>query len=151
MIGTSTIQLRKEPASANKDFAKRLLRYIFIGSKNLNLELVEQGAAAPRFYNGGRGKYANQLLKAAQLAQKNKLGLWKECPNTKLDPNRPLDTGRAKSKLPDDSNEPTDDLGTVSPGAFCAESDSGTKALSITGIEYTCKVSGTESRLRWRR
>lgn len=151
MIGTSAIQLRKEPASANRDFAKRLLRYVFIGSKNLNLELVKQGAAAPRFFEGERGKYANQLLEAAQLAQKNKVGFWKECPNTKLDPSRPLDTGPAKSKLPDDSDKPTNDLGTVNPGAFCAESDLGTKAFSNKGIEYTCKASATESRLRWRR
>jgi micrococcal nuclease len=151
MVGTSTIQLRKEPASPNKDSNRRLLRYVIVGSKNLNLELVKQGAAAPWFYQGERGKYANQLLRAAQLAQKNKVGLWKECPNTKLDPSRALDTGPAKSKLPDDSNKPTNDLGTVNPGAFCAESDLGTKAFSNKGIEYTCKASATESRLRWRR
>lgn len=151
MVGTSTIQLRKEPSSPNKDSNRRLLRYVIVGSKNLNLELVKQGAAAPWFYQGERGKYANQLLRAAQLAQKNKVGLWKECPNTKLDPSRALDTGPAKSKLPDDSNKPTNDLGTVNPGAFCAESDLGTKAFSNKGIEYTCKASATESRLRWRR
>jgi hypothetical protein len=151
MIGASTIQLRKEPASANKDFAKRLLRYVFIGSKNLNLELVKQGAAAPRFFEGERGKYASQLLKAAQLARKNKIGLWRECPNTKLDPSRALDTGPAKSKLIDNSEKPTDDSGNVTPGAFCAESDLGTKAFSNKGIVYTCKASATESRLRWRR
>ena len=151
MVGTSTIQLRKEPASPNKDSNRRLLRYVIVGSKNLNLELVKQGAAAPWFYQGERGKYANQLLRAAQLAQKNKVGLWKECPNTKLDPSRALDTGPAKSKLPDDSNKPTNDLGTVNPGAFCAQSDLGTKAFSNKGIEYTCKASATESRVRWRR
>ncbi len=151
MVGTSTIQLRKEPASPNKDSNRRLLRYVIVGSKNLNLELVKQGAAAPWFYQGERGKYANQLLRAAQLAQKNKVGLWKECPDTKLDPSRAIDTGPAKSKLPDDSNKPTNDLGTVNPGAFCAESDLGTKAFSNKGIEYTCKASATESRLRWRR
>ena len=151
MVGTSTIQLRKEPASPNKDSNRRLLRYVIVGSKNLNLELVKQGAAAPWFYQGERGKYANQLLRAAQLAQKNKVGLWKECPDTKLDPSRALDTGPTKSKLPDDSNKPTNDLGTVNPGAFCAQSDLGTKAFSNKGIEYTCKASATESRLRWRR
>ena len=151
MVGTSTIKLRKEPASANKDFYKRLLRYVFVGSKNLNLELVKQGAAAPRFFNGERGKYANQLLKATQLAQQNKVGLWRECPNTKLDPSRALDTGPAKSKLPDNANKPTNDLGAINPGAFCAESNLGTKAFSNKGIEYTCKASATESRLRWRR
>jgi micrococcal nuclease len=151
MVGTSTIQLRKEPASSNQDSNRRLLRYVIVGSKNLNLELVKQGAAAPWFYQGERGKYANQLFKAAQLAQKNKVGLWKECPNTKLDPSRALDTGPAKSKLVDNSEKPTDDLGNVTPGAFCAESDLGTKAFNNKGIVYTCKASATESRLRWRR
>jgi len=151
MVGTSTIQLRKEPASPNKDSDRRLLRYVIVGSKNLNLELVKQGAAAPWFYRGERGKYASQLLKAAQLAQKNKIGLWRECPNTKLDPSRALNTGPAKSTLLDDSNKPTNNLGTVNPGAFCAKSDLGTKAFSNKGIEYTCKASATESRLRWRR
>ena len=151
MIGTSSIQLKKEPASLNTDFLKRLLRYVFVGSKNLNLELVKQGAAAPWFFEGEQGKYANQLLKAAQLAQKNKVGLWKECPDTKLDPSRALDTGPAKLKSIDNSEKPTDDLGNVTPGAFCAESDFGTKAFSNKGIEYTCKASATENRLRWRR
>ena len=151
MVGTSTIKLRKEPASPNKDSNRRLLRYVIIGSKNLNLELVKQGAAAPWFYQGERGKYASQLLKAAQLAQKNKIGLWRECPNTKLDPSRALDTGPANPKSIDNSEKPTNDLGTVTPGAFCAESNLGVKALSMKGIEYTCRASATENRLRWRR
>ncbi len=151
MIGTSTIQLRNEPASANKDSKKRLLRYVFVGSKNLNLELVKQGAAAPWFYKGEKGKYAKQLLAAAQLAKKNKIGLWKDCPSTKLDPSRAIDTGPANPRAVDGSNEPTSNLNTITPGAFCSEADLGMKAFSSKGIEYTCKASATENRLRWRR
>jgi len=151
MVGTSTIQLRKEPASSNKDSNRRLLRYVIIGSKNLNLELVRQGAAAPYFYNGERGRYANQLLKAAQLAQKNKIGLWKECPEARLDPSRKIYTGPAKPKSAVSPDNPSSDLKSITPGAFCAESDLGVKGLSSKGIEYTCKTSMKENRLRWRK
>lgn len=151
MISTSTIQLRKEPASANKDSAQRLLRYVFVGSKNLNLELVKQGAAAPWFYKGEKGKYAKQLLAAAQLAKKNKVGLWKDCPSTKLDPSRAIDTGPANSRAVGGSSKPTSGLNTITPGAFCSEANLGVKAFSSKGIEYTCKASTTENRLRWRR
>ena len=151
MISTSTIQLGKEPASANKDSAQRLLRYVFVGSRNLNLELVKQGAAAPRFYNGEKGQYAKQLLAAAQLAKKNKVGLWKDCPSTKLDPSRAIDTGPANSKPVDKSGGPTSDSNIITPGSFCSEGNLGVKAFSIKGVEYTCKASATEDRLRWRR
>ena len=153
MIGTSSIELKKEPASLNKDFFKRLLRYVFVGSKNLNLELVKQGAAAPWFFEGEQGKYANQLLKAAQLAQKNKVGLWKECPNTKLDPSRALDTGPVIEVALDKSNPNSENEmnQSISPGSFCSQSELGRIGLSAKGIQYTCKTSATEQRLRWRR
>jgi len=151
MVGTSTIRLRKEPVSANKDRRGRLLRYVFVGSKNVNLELVRQGAAAPWFYNGERGRYANQLLEAAKLAQKNKIGLWKECPEARLDPSREIDTGPATPKSAVSPDNPSSDLKSITPGAFCAESDLGVKGLSIKGIEYTCKASVKENRLRWRK
>jgi len=151
LVGTSTIRLRKEPVSANKDRRGRLLRYVFVGSKNINLELVRQGAAAPWFYNGERGRYANQLLEAAKLAQKNKIGLWKECPEARLDPSRAIDTGPAKPKSAVSPDNPRSDLKSITPGAFCAESDLGVKGLSSKGIEYTCKTSVKENRLRWRK
>ena len=61
-------------------------------SKNLNLELVKIGAAAPYFYQGEKGKYSMKLLKAAKRAKSKKLGLWSQCPNTQLVPTRALDT-----------------------------------------------------------
>jgi hypothetical protein len=66
-----------------------------VGNVNLNLKLVEIGAATPYFYQGEKGKYAKQLLKAAQNAKAKKIGLWKMCPNTKLDPSKPATTGSA--------------------------------------------------------
>lgn len=38
----------------------------------------------------------------------------------------------------------------VTAGAFCAQSDAGSVGQSSSGILYTCKVSSTENKLRWR-
>ena len=70
----------------------RSLRYVFIGKTNLNLKLVELGAAAPYFYRSEKGVYAAQILKAAQNAQKLGLGLWSACPGTRLSPNHAVTT-----------------------------------------------------------
>ncbi len=43
----------------------RLLRYVHRSGTNVNLELVREGAAAPYFYRGERGRYAAKLLAAA--------------------------------------------------------------------------------------
>jgi endonuclease YncB( thermonuclease family) len=60
----------------------RLLRYVFIGKTNINLKLVELGAAAPYFYKGDRGAYSKQIINAAESAKSKRLGLWKSCPGT---------------------------------------------------------------------
>jgi endonuclease YncB( thermonuclease family) len=66
---------------------------IFVDKTNLNLKLVEMGVATPYFYKGERGKYSSALFIAAQTAKKNNIGLWKACPNTKLDPYKPVNSG----------------------------------------------------------
>ena len=95
LISGKTVRLESDPVSANIDQFKRDLRYVFVGKTNINLKMVEIGAAAPRFYNGEKGKYWSQLLKAAEKAKKNKVGLWGKCPGTKLDPYKPLSTGKS--------------------------------------------------------
>ena len=70
----------------------RLLRYVFIGKTNINLKLVEIGAAAPYFYKGDKGQYSTQILKAAQTAKSKSIGLWKSCPGTQLTPNDAVTT-----------------------------------------------------------
>jgi len=70
----------------------RLLRYVFIGKTNINLKLVEIGAAAPYFYRGDKGQYSTQILKAAQTAKSKSIGLWKSCPGTQLTPNDAVTT-----------------------------------------------------------
>ena len=45
---------------------------------------------------------------------------------------------------------PTPSLKTISPGAFCSQADAGQQGQNSKGVIYTCKVSDTENRLRWR-
>lgn len=94
LIGNSTVTLEKDSVSADKDQFGRSLRYAKIGKINLNVKLVELGAATPYFYKGEKGRYASQILKAAQTAKEKGLGLWKMCPGTKLDQFKPATTGR---------------------------------------------------------
>jgi endonuclease YncB( thermonuclease family) len=57
----------------------RLLRYVVRvhGVVNVNIRLVAVGAAAPYFYMGRRGRYANRLEVLAKRARVRKLALWK--------------------------------------------------------------------------
>jgi endonuclease YncB( thermonuclease family) len=103
LIFGKTIRLESDSASANIDQYKRLLRYVFVGKTNVNLKMVEIGAAAPYFYNGEKGKYSAQLLKAAQKARAQKIGLWGKCPGSKLDPTRSLSTGTSLKPAPSQS------------------------------------------------
>lgn len=93
IIGKSPISLESDSVSDDKDKYGRLLRYVKLGEVNINLKLVEIGAATPYFFKGEKGKYSAQLLKAAQNAKAKKIGLWKTCPNTKLEPLKPATTG----------------------------------------------------------
>jgi len=86
------VTLKADPMLNKIDKYGRSLRYVFIGDTNLNLRLVEIGAAAPYFYRKEKGLYAGVLLKAAQSAQKRKLGLWGMCPGTRLSPNHAIQT-----------------------------------------------------------
>jgi endonuclease YncB( thermonuclease family) len=90
-----TFRLRTDPKIETRDAYGRLLRYLFKGRMNLNVEMVRIGAATPYFYKRVQGEYATQLMEAVQYAQANKLGLWSECPGTKLNPNSALTTIKA--------------------------------------------------------
>jgi endonuclease YncB( thermonuclease family) len=90
-----TIRLKADPVSASFDRYGRALRYIFVGNLNVNLEMVKLGAAAPYFYQGEKGKYSTAMLKAAEAAKLYKVGLWKDCPGTKLTPTQAITTYKA--------------------------------------------------------
>lgn len=90
--GSGKVQLIADPELDNIDRFGRSLRYLFFNGVNVNLKLVEIGAAAPYFYRSEQGLYSKKLMDAAEKARKNKLGFWKYCPKTKLDPNHALNT-----------------------------------------------------------
>ena len=103
LLATSgELSLRTDPKLDKVDRYGRLLRYVFIGKTNVNLRLVELGAAAPYFYKGDRGQYSSQILKAAQRAKASGLGLWKKCPGSQLTPSRAISTLNVVQKVDSD-------------------------------------------------
>jgi endonuclease YncB( thermonuclease family) len=89
------IVLETDPALDTIDRYGRLLRYIKRGGVNVNVELVRRGAAAPYFYSGDRGRNASRLMAAARAAKAAKRGLWRACPETRLNPDAAIETGRS--------------------------------------------------------
>ena len=87
------IRLEADPRLDQADRFGRLLRYVHRGDENVNLELVDRGAASVWFFDGDRGRYADELLEAAREAERAGRGLWAACPTAKLDPEHPIDTG----------------------------------------------------------
>ena len=67
----SAIVLERDPALDDRDRHGRLLRYVRVGGRNVNVELVRVGAAAPYFYRGERGRHAAALLRAAKRRSPN--------------------------------------------------------------------------------
>ena len=89
------LRLERDPALDDLDRYGRLLRYVHAGGRNITLELVWMGAAAPYFYRGERGLYARRLLAAAREARSARRGLWGACPATRLLSDRQVATGPA--------------------------------------------------------
>jgi endonuclease YncB( thermonuclease family) len=86
-VGTA-VRLVTEPAGDRVDRYGRLLRYVVRAADGLNVNtyLVRVGAAAPYFYDGERGRYAQLLDRLARSAHARHLGLWGACPHTPYDP-----------------------------------------------------------------
>ncbi len=78
------VTLQKDPALDDRDRFGRYLRYVEANALNLNAALVSFGAAVPYFFRGERGRYARDLLGAVAEARRTRAGLWKACPNAKL-------------------------------------------------------------------
>ena len=93
----SRLTLESDPVLDRVDRYGRILRYLRRGSTNVNLQLVRRGAAAPYFYRGDRGRYANQLMAAASAAKAARRGLWGSSPHTSLDPDHAIETGTCGS------------------------------------------------------
>ena len=90
------VRLEVEPETDRVDDFGRLLRYVIRAKDgvNVNVALVAVGAAAPYFYDGRRGKYAERLEILAKSAKRKRLGLWRACPRTAYDPYRAIETRR---------------------------------------------------------
>jgi endonuclease YncB( thermonuclease family) len=91
-IPTVNITLEADESTDKTDKYGRDLRYVFYKDININLKLVELGAATPYFYSGVKGKYALELENAVAIAQAEKRGLWAQCPSTVYDPYNQLTT-----------------------------------------------------------
>lgn len=89
------VRLSSEPATDSVDEYGRLLRYVtrVRDGLNVNVYLVNVGAAAPYFYDHRRGRYASVLERLALRARARRRGLWGACPRTPYAPNRKVATG----------------------------------------------------------
>ncbi len=96
------MRLYPEPATDRVDEHGRLLRYVVRtqDAVNISVHLVRLGAAAPYFYRGRRGKYANRLEALARQARTKQLGLWRACPRTVYDPYHAVETARYDGEDP---------------------------------------------------
>lgn len=82
----TAVTLAADPALDDRDRYGRLLRYVFVRGENVNVELVREGAASPYFFRNERGRYAGDLLDAADEARAARRGYWGACPAAKLSP-----------------------------------------------------------------
>ena len=89
------VRLAADPRLDTSDRYGRPLRYVFAGSRNVNVELVRRGAASPYFFRNDRGLYASALLDAVEGARSRRAGCWGACPGAKLNTGLGSLTGRA--------------------------------------------------------
>jgi micrococcal nuclease len=87
------VRIEQDPALDQEDRFGRKLAYVWKGDEDINLTLVEQGAAGVWFFDGSRGRYARELLRAAERARAGQKGLWGACPLAAFDPTTSLSAG----------------------------------------------------------
>jgi micrococcal nuclease len=91
-VGTH-VRIEEDARLDQVDRYGRRLAYVLKGEQNVNRLLVARGAAGVWFFDGRRGRYAPELLAAERRAKERGLGLWGRCPDARLDPLSPVDTG----------------------------------------------------------
>jgi micrococcal nuclease len=89
------VRIEQDPRLDQVDRYRRKLAYVFKGDEDVNLTLVEQGAAGVWFFDGRRGRYADELLEAAERARAAEKGLWGACPLARFDPLDSMSSGPA--------------------------------------------------------
>lgn len=81
---STRVTLVRDPSLDATDAYGRLLRYVFVGDHNVNVELVMVGAASPYFFRSERGRYATALDDAVRIALEENSGYWNACPLAEL-------------------------------------------------------------------
>ena len=89
----ASVRLETDPRLDDVDRFGRLLRYVHRDGTNVNLELVRRGAVSVWFFDGDRGRYADDLLDAARDARDAGRGIWGACPGAAFNPRRAVDSG----------------------------------------------------------
>ena len=89
------VRIEQDPALDQVDTFGRKLAYVWNGDEDVNVTLVGEGAAGVWFYDGRRGRHANELLRAAERARAQEKGLWGACPLARFDSLASLATGPA--------------------------------------------------------
>jgi micrococcal nuclease len=87
------VRIEPDPGLDQVDRFRRRLAYVFRDGENVNVALVRRGAAGVWFFRGARGRYANELLAAAEEARTRRRGLWSACPQARFDPLAAVGTG----------------------------------------------------------
>jgi micrococcal nuclease len=90
------IRIEQDPALDQVDRYNRKLAYVWRGDEHINLRLVEEGTAGVWFFDDSRGRYADEILEAAERARADQKGLWGACPLARFDPSDSLSTGPAR-------------------------------------------------------
>ena len=81
--GTRVVLVR-DPGLDERDRHGRLLRYVYVGERNVNVELVRRGAASPYYFRNDRGELADELDGAVDEARERRAGFWGACPAAEL-------------------------------------------------------------------
>jgi len=89
------VRIEQDPKLDQVDRYRRKLAYVWKGGEDVNVTLVRDGAAGVWFFGGRRGRYAKELLSAAEQAQSDRKGLWAACPLARFDPSESMSSGPA--------------------------------------------------------
>ncbi len=89
------VRIEQDPKLDQVDQYRRKLAYVWKGDEDVNLTLVRDGAAGVWFFDGRRGRYAEELLRAGGEAKSAGKGLWGACPLAGFNPMRSMSSGPA--------------------------------------------------------
>jgi micrococcal nuclease len=87
------VRVEQDPKLDHVDRYGRELAYVMKGDEVVNVTLVRDGAAGVWFFDGDRGRYADELLKAAEEARAGDKGLWGACPLARFNPTESMSSG----------------------------------------------------------